>query len=112
LDHGAAGAETFAQDVPLLFQSDAHSTLELHFNATNLVFGGDTFTLCDPFLRIFPVNSVTGNSLAKTLNIPDQRTEVIKNTKNPSWFTGIKIAYHFEEVQYMRIEVRRQEAQR
>lgn len=34
-----------------------------------------------------------------------QRTEVIPNTLSPSWTIGIRLDYHFEELQTIRIEV-------
>lgn len=33
------------------------------------------------------------------------RTEVIPNTLSPSWTVGIRLDYHFEEIQTLRVEV-------
>ena len=97
VDHGAAALTTFAQDVPLLLSSESHSEVELHFSCEALKFGGDLFSLADPFARLVLVE--------KDEEIELGRTEVIKNTTSPRWSNGIKCAYHFEESQICRLEV-------
>ena len=101
VEHGAAALQTFEQDVPLLTTSDSHSMIEIHFSAKELVFGGDTFTKADPFARLSAV-SPDDPTVALT---EFGRTEVIKNTTSPAWHTGLKVAYHFEEQQLLKLEI-------